>query len=633
MVRLSSSVTLSSTESPDMLNQTDKNPTTYSSTESVNPETSREPIIDRQTIQLSSESDTTNNKVKPLKLEAPRHQNILLQPSTSVFSLNTSCINSRNSSSETEETEMPEKNEQASASILTNSDYVSEGNVDLSSQEFYLNEDIPLQPFGLFSSSNSVDNEYSKTDCDKYKIYEQTAILSSISNPTMNSVEFSHQSSLLHPPCSLVENSMKHKQSKKDYLNKQNLTTLLSSDESNNSLSLNLYHLNLSSDEDDTKYVNIPSQSDRNISSELPVLSSKCVGSNVVSQKSLEDQIKNKLNKRMNMFSLPISDISTEGNFSDLTSLSHQTTLSQTTKSTTPDFDITNILSKKKPKKKRTRRKKSGKEKHRKVVVSSHFQLSKFKKSTGHLQLESNINSNYPNSVSLETNTELLQESTIPSEKRKERKHDDNLTFEEKNTPISYQEKRNTLSAKKKFVKLPRLNKNVVKPGGCNEKATYISNSPAHSSNADFIQESFEKSSKTNEKINMRKRRGRPPLSKNTPSNNIELMLKLRPSEVSVNNQIHKVLSSNLIRFIKTTRNATMNHLGKYLVTCLADGLDIQTLKACDVSQFCFYVLSVPNSYIQLDGNQTLDQVHYNHGKVGELLEIYYSYKPSSQEI
>ncbi|KAF2880600.1 hypothetical protein ILUMI_25564, partial [Ignelater luminosus] len=560
-IMVHSSVTRSSTEVLDVRNQTDEHiashPTTSLRIDNVDSEDNNNP---------ETNSDTTNDIF--LKLEAPRHQDILLQPSTSATS--------KDSSITTIET--PKINEQASTLAETDSNSVSEDNINLSGQEHHLHQNILLQPLDLVSlSSNSVHDECSNIDGNEYKTYEQTAILPSTSKVAMNiSVESSS-------PYSLRKNTMKQSRAK-DLINLSQSNTLRRKNKKGKlrkkiltSLSLELGYLNLSTNEDN---INKPKQiassfpkknivtddtewkSDRSISPKSLILSSKDASSSVTSQTPLQNDIKIKLNEKINLFSLSTNDVSTEDNLSDLASLPNQTT----SQATTSDFDITNQLQKKFPKMKRIWRRRFSQRRRQKAVASSST-------SNQNPHLKSSINLDCSKAVSSDTNSELLQESSTQSDERK------------------------------------------------TDSSSGVSGTRAHSSNSGLIQGSG-KTSKTNKKTNVRKKGRRPP--SNTSFKKIELELKLLPSNVTFNDQIHKVLRKNLIRYIETPGNATIDHLGKYLEIVLTPSLDTQMV--CDSSEFCFYVLSFSNSYIQLDGNQTISQVDHNHGTKKKPLEIYYSY-------
>lgn len=78
---------------------------------------------------------------------------------------------------------------------------------------------------------------------------------------------------------------------------------------------------------------------------------------------------------------------------------------------------------------------------------------------------------------------------------------------------------------------------------------------------------------------------------------------------------------------MKTTANATVDHLHKYLAMRLTIDLDSQLSCIHNHLNFCIYISPRTGQYIQLNGNQTLDQVNDKYWKVNKPLEIYYSWK------
>ncbi|CAH0564295.1 unnamed protein product [Brassicogethes aeneus] len=110
--------------------------------------------------------------------------------------------------------------------------------------------------------------------------------------------------------------------------------------------------------------------------------------------------------------------------------------------------------------------------------------------------------------------------------------------------------------------------------------------------------------------------------------NEIELVFKPHPTEMLGDNSLVKALKENSIRYIKTTANATVDHLHKYLAMRLTLDLDSQLSTTHSLLNFCIYVQ--PGSgqqYVQLNGNQTLGQVNDKYWKVNRPLEMYYSWK------
>lgn len=95
----------------------------------------------------------------------------------------------------------------------------------------------------------------------------------------------------------------------------------------------------------------------------------------------------------------------------------------------------------------------------------------------------------------------------------------------------------------------------------------------------------------------------------------IELVFKPHPTEMNSENVLMKALKENTVRYIKTTANATVDHLSKYLAMRLS--LDAQladsTFKAL---VFTIYIASAPSQFVNLNGNQTLQQVNEKFWKV-----------------
>lgn len=109
--------------------------------------------------------------------------------------------------------------------------------------------------------------------------------------------------------------------------------------------------------------------------------------------------------------------------------------------------------------------------------------------------------------------------------------------------------------------------------------------------------------------------------------NEIELVFKPHPTEMSGDNHLVKALKENSIRYIKTTANATVDHLHKYLAMRLTLDLDSQLSQTHNLLNFCIYISPSAGQYVQLNGNQTLSQVNDKYWKVNKPLEMYYSWK------
>ncbi|KAF2880601.1 hypothetical protein ILUMI_25565 [Ignelater luminosus] len=109
--------------------------------------------------------------------------------------------------------------------------------------------------------------------------------------------------------------------------------------------------------------------------------------------------------------------------------------------------------------------------------------------------------------------------------------------------------------------------------------------------------------------------------------NEIELVFKPHPTEMAGDNQLVKALKENSIRYIKTTANATVDHLHKYLAMRLTLDLDSQLSQTHHLLNFCIYISPTAGQYVQLNGNQTLGQVNDRYWKVNKPLEMFYSWK------
>lgn len=116
-------------------------------------------------------------------------------------------------------------------------------------------------------------------------------------------------------------------------------------------------------------------------------------------------------------------------------------------------------------------------------------------------------------------------------------------------------------------------------------------------------------------------------------SDEIELVFKPHPTEMTGDNPLLKALKENSVRYIKTTSNATVDHLSKYLAMRLTLDLDTELdseLWPYRLVNFCIYIAPQPQQLVVLSGNQTLSQVNEKFWKVvNKPLEMYYSWKKS----
>ncbi|XP_070564804.1 E3 ubiquitin-protein ligase RING2-like isoform X3 [Ptychodera flava] len=111
----------------------------------------------------------------------------------------------------------------------------------------------------------------------------------------------------------------------------------------------------------------------------------------------------------------------------------------------------------------------------------------------------------------------------------------------------------------------------------------------------------------------------------------IELVFKPHPEEEDASEP-----TSSQTRFIKTTANATIDHLAKYLAMRMAlesvrdDSVNGERPSHNDDSDFTIYIASTPGQYTDLNGAMTLDQVNERYWKVNKPLEMFYSWKKPS---
>lgn len=109
--------------------------------------------------------------------------------------------------------------------------------------------------------------------------------------------------------------------------------------------------------------------------------------------------------------------------------------------------------------------------------------------------------------------------------------------------------------------------------------------------------------------------------------NEIELVFKPHPTEMTGDNSLIKALKENSIRYIKTTANATVDHLSKYLAMRLTLDLDTELSDSDRLVNFCIYIAPSPGQLVVLSGSQTLRQVNDKFWRVNRPLEMYYSWK------
>ncbi|KAI5652078.1 RAWUL domain RING finger- and WD40-associated ubiquitin-like domain-containing protein [Phthorimaea operculella] len=109
--------------------------------------------------------------------------------------------------------------------------------------------------------------------------------------------------------------------------------------------------------------------------------------------------------------------------------------------------------------------------------------------------------------------------------------------------------------------------------------------------------------------------------------NEIELVFKPHPTEMTGDNQLMRALRDSSVRYLKTTANASVDHLSKYLAMRLTLDLDAELPEAYRLLNFCIYVAPSPGQFVPLAGSQTLRQINDKFWKVNKPLEMYYSWK------
>ncbi|XP_076344966.1 E3 ubiquitin-protein ligase RING2-like [Tachypleus tridentatus] len=107
--------------------------------------------------------------------------------------------------------------------------------------------------------------------------------------------------------------------------------------------------------------------------------------------------------------------------------------------------------------------------------------------------------------------------------------------------------------------------------------------------------------------------------------NEIELVFKPHPNEVE---EIEPNLTQ--VRYIKTTANATVDHLCKYLALRFAldkhaDEYGMQSPP--DSSPVIIYMAVTQGQFHPLNGNMSLDQVNDKYWKINKPLEMYYAFR------
>ncbi|KAK3583634.1 hypothetical protein CHS0354_039461 [Potamilus streckersoni] len=102
------------------------------------------------------------------------------------------------------------------------------------------------------------------------------------------------------------------------------------------------------------------------------------------------------------------------------------------------------------------------------------------------------------------------------------------------------------------------------------------------------------------------------------PVNEVELVFKAHPDEEKEEDASHT-------RYIKTTANASVEHLSKYLAIRLALESNQEAGAGGEEKKYTIYIASTPGNYTALNGSMTLEQVNEKYWKVNKPLEMYYS--------
>ncbi|XP_014768709.1 E3 ubiquitin-protein ligase RING2 [Octopus bimaculoides] len=103
----------------------------------------------------------------------------------------------------------------------------------------------------------------------------------------------------------------------------------------------------------------------------------------------------------------------------------------------------------------------------------------------------------------------------------------------------------------------------------------------------------------------------------------IELVFKPHPQDGDV------VVDHSNTRYIKTTANATVDHLSKYLAIRLSvENGSLST--PAENNKYMIFIATSPGNFAHLNGSMTLDQVNDKYWKVNKPLEMFYSLQKKS---
>lgn len=105
----------------------------------------------------------------------------------------------------------------------------------------------------------------------------------------------------------------------------------------------------------------------------------------------------------------------------------------------------------------------------------------------------------------------------------------------------------------------------------------------------------------------------------------IEMVFKPHPLEMGPDNPLLKVQKENSVRYLKTTANATVDHLSKYLAMRLT--LEKQPHPEDYRMSFLIFIAPQPNVFVPLTGAQSLSQIQEKYWKINKPLELFYTWK------
>lgn len=111
-----------------------------------------------------------------------------------------------------------------------------------------------------------------------------------------------------------------------------------------------------------------------------------------------------------------------------------------------------------------------------------------------------------------------------------------------------------------------------------------------------------------------------------TSSDEIELVFKPHPDEH--NRELIRSLKEGSIRYLKTTANATMSHLSKYLETRAS--IDLGSMWNNREITFSVHIAPNPGHFISLNDNESLRNVVDNYWRNNKPLELFYITKKKS---